>query len=103
MIKDETSDLHSAIKLFLKDIEPTDIKAGPHSFKWVLCAIATLAERPSLVHNLFLTKEFKENGAYRLKINKNGVWTEVTIDDFMPCALEGQPLFTRTHGNELWV
>lgn len=38
-----------------------------------------------------------------MKINKNGVWQELTIDDYMPCALEGSPLFTRTHGNELWV
>ena len=21
----------------------------------------------------------------------------------MPCALDGAPIFTRTHGNELWV
>jgi calpain-15 len=38
-----------------------------------------------------------------MKINKNGVWTELTIDDYMPCSLEGPPLFTRSHGNELWV
>lgn len=38
-----------------------------------------------------------------MKINKNGVWQELTIDDYMPCALEGAPLFTRAHGNELWV
>ena len=38
-----------------------------------------------------------------MKINKNGVWHELTIDDYMPCALDGAPLFTRTHGNELWV
>jgi hypothetical protein len=38
-----------------------------------------------------------------MKINKNGVWQELTIDDYMPCALDGDPLFTRTHGNELWV
>jgi hypothetical protein len=38
-----------------------------------------------------------------MKINKNGVWQELTIDDYMPCALDGSPLFTRTHGNELWV
>jgi calpain-15 len=65
--------------------------------------LATLAERPSLVENLFVTKDFKQNGAYRMKINKNGVWQELTIDDYMPCALDGDPLFTRTHGNELWV
>lgn len=27
----------------------------------------------------------------------------MTIDDYMPCQLESTPLFTRTHGNELWV
>jgi hypothetical protein len=62
-----------------------------------------LAERPNLVERLFLTKEYKHKGIYRLRISKNGVWQEVTIDDYMPCALEGQPLFTRTHSNELWV
>lgn len=38
-----------------------------------------------------------------MKINKNGVWNELTIDDYMPCKLDGAPIFTRTHGNELWV
>lgn len=89
--------------MFFKQIEPSDIKAGPYSFKWILCALATLAERPNLVERLFITKEFKNNGAYRMNINKNGVWTQLTIDDYMPCALEGPPHFTRTHGNELWV
>ena len=84
-------------------MEPSDIKAGPHSYRWILCALATLAERPHLVERLFVTKEYKVNGAYRMKINKSGVWHELTIDDYMPCALEGQPIFTRTHGNELWV
>ena len=43
------------IKVFLKDIEPADIKPGPLSFRWILCAIATLAEKPELVERLFLT------------------------------------------------
>ena len=84
-------------------MEPADIKAGPLSSKWILCALAALAERPHLVERLFTSKEYKANGAYRLKICKSGVWQEVTIDDYMPCALEGMPLYTRTHGNELWV
>jgi calpain-15 len=96
-------DDHAEIKVFHKEIEPSDIKPGPYSFKWILCALATLAERPALVSRLFITQDFKQNGAYRMKINKNGVWTELTIDDYMPCSLEGPPLFTRSHGNELWV
>ena len=38
-----------------------------------------------------------------MRVNKSGVWNELTIDDYMPCSLEGPPLFTRAHGNELWV
>lgn len=100
---DATQADHSEIKVFHKEIEPSDIKAGPYSYKWILCALATLAERPYLVEKLFLTKEYKTNGAYRMRINKSGVWNELTIDDYMPCSLEGPPLFTRSHGNELWV
>jgi len=47
------------IEVFHKDIESKDIKAGPLSKKWLLCAISTLSERPELVEKLFLTKEFK--------------------------------------------
>ena len=76
---------HSGISVFHKNIEPSDIKAGPHSYKWILCALATLAERANLVEKLFVTKEYKQNGAYRMRINKSGVWHELTIDDYMPC------------------
>lgn len=99
----EFMDPDHPIEVFNKDIESKDIRAGPLSKKWLLCAISTLAERPDLVRKLFLTTEYKTNGAYRMQINKSGVWTEVTIDDYMPCHLESSPLFTRTNGNELWV
>jgi len=103
MITDAAHGMHKEIKVFLKEVEPNDIKPGPHSYRWILCALASLAERPDLVEKLFVTREFKQNGAYRLQINKNGVWNQVTVDDYFPCSLEGPPLFTRTHGNELWV
>jgi hypothetical protein len=76
---------HAEIKVFHKEIEPSDIKAGPFSYKWILCALATLAERPHLVEKLFVTREYKTNGAYRMRVNKSGVWNELTIDDYMPC------------------
>lgn len=40
---------------------------------------------------------------YRVKFCKNGVWVTVTVDDYFPCYPEGEPLFARAHGNELWV
>jgi calpain-15 len=68
-----------------------------------MCALASLAERPSLVERLFVTKEINPNGIYRVKLCKNGEWVTVTIDDFFPCYPLGSPLFSKTHGNELWV
>jgi hypothetical protein len=99
----EFMDPKEPIEIFLKDIEARDIKAGPLSLRWILCAIATLSEKPDLVRKLFITQTYKQNGAYRMNLNKSGVWEELTIDDYMPCQLNSTPLFTRTNGNELWV
>jgi calpain-15 len=52
---------------------------------------------------LFLTKDYNEEGIYRVKICKNGEWKEVVVDDYFPCFPNGGPIFSRGHGNELWV
>ena len=38
-----------------------------------------------------------------MKICKHGEWQEVVVDDYFPCFPNGGPLFSRAHGNELWV
>ena len=52
---------------------------------------------------MFLTSQKNKEGVYRIKFCKNGEWTEVTIDDLFPCIPFGGPLFSRAHGNEMWV
>lgn len=52
-------DADEPIEVFHKDVEAKDIRAGPLSKKWLLCAVSTLAERPELVKKLFLTQEYK--------------------------------------------
>lgn len=68
-----------------------------------MSALASLAERPKLVENLFITKAKNKEGIYRLKFCKNGDWVEVTIDDYFPCHNFQGPLFSRANGNEMWV
>ena len=68
-----------------------------------MCALASLAERPALVERLFVTREINPAGVYRVKLCKNGEWVTVTVDDYFPCYPEGGPIFSRAHGNELWV
>ena len=68
-----------------------------------MCALACLAERPALIDRLFLTKETNPEGIYKVKLCKNGEWMIVTIDDYFPCHPLGQPIFSTSHGTELWV
>ena len=89
--------------IFYDTIEPNDIRMGVLGDEWFLSALAVLAERPALVERLFITKEVNQHGIYRVKLCKNGEWVTVTIDDYFPCYPEGEPLFAKCHGNELWV
>ncbi|CAI2386182.1 unnamed protein product [Moneuplotes crassus] len=89
--------------IFYESIEPNDIREGALGNSWFTSALATLAERPALIERLFIIKEVSQYGIYKIKICKNGEWTTVTIDDFFPCYPEGGPIFSRGHGNELWV
>ena len=90
-------------KLFDSEIDPNDIKQGFLGNCWFLCAVGSLAERPSLVKRLFITQEYNEFGYYKLRICKNGDWVEVIVDDYIPCYYNAGPIFAHSKGDELWV
>ena len=85
------------------NIEPNDIKQGKLGDCWIMCALASLAERPELVERLFVTHQKSEHGFYQVKFCKSGEWVRVTVDDYFPCFPKDTPIFSRSHGNELWV
>lgn len=85
------------------NIEPNDIKQGKLGDCWFMCALASLAERPELVERLFYTKEKSPEGFYQVQFCKSGEWVRVTVDDYFPCFPKDTPIFSRSHGNELWV
>ena len=72
---------------------------------WFMSALACIAEFPDLVKKLFITRDYQRDGIYRVQFCKDGIWQEVTVDDFFPCSSEtgGLPIFSRASGNELWV
>lgn len=95
--------LKGEIEVFSKKIEPDDIAQGELGDCWFMSSLSCLAEKPHLVSRLFITQQYNEEGMYRVKFCKNGVWVEVTIDDYFPCSARGGPKFSQAHGNELWV
>lgn len=90
-------------RLFPDEIEPYDIHQGQLGNCWLMCALASLSERPALIERLFITKTVNNIGIYRVKLCKNGEWVTVTVDDYFPCFPMGSPIFSRSNGNELWV
>jgi len=88
--------------IFKDKIEPDDIKQGVLGDCYFLSALSVLAEQPERIIELFETHEVNEYGIYALRFCKNGEWSTVIVDDYFPCK-GNTPVFSRAHGDELWV
>ena len=113
--------INNGIKGGLISVASSDIREGQLGDHWLMSALACVAERPSLVHRLFQPSiatmsttttatsktyprdQLNQNGAYIISLTKNGERCEVLIDDYLPCAPGGGPLFSRSNDDSLWV
>jgi len=96
--------MHGEIKLFSGSIAPSDIKQGALGDCWFLAALASLAEFPKLVQNIFAKTSYNETGVYEICCYKNGFPMKVVVDDLFPCdPSSGTPCYSHAEGNELWV
>ena len=91
--------------VFVGGIEPGDIRQGALADCWFLCALASLAEFPHLVRRLYLeeSRRLSAHGVYKVRLCKNGQWQTYVVDDYFPCYPGGGPVYSRAHGDELWV
>lgn len=98
-------------RLFRNGVHPVNIDEGELGDSWLTGGIAAFAEFPEMIRNIFrhpesveIGRQEREMGIYRVRLNKNGWWTNVVLDDYLPVA-GGRPKFARSKGDprELWV
>lgn len=54
------------------------------------------------VRKIIHDDSINEWGIYCVHLVKNGVKQQICVDDYIVCK-NSEPVFTRAHGNELWV
>lgn len=94
-----------AFNLFDDKIECDDIKQGSLGNCYFLSSLASLTEFPTLIYNIFRTKEKSKYGYYEVVLFIEGEWQIVIVDDFFPVHKNNTKsfYFSKPNGNELWA
>lgn len=92
--------------LFINEPSPADIRQGQLGDCYLLCAISSLAEQPSLISRLFYFPKLNDHGVIGVWLFINGKWDLVIIDEYFPSTIaEGKKkfAFSYTIDKEVWV
>jgi len=94
----------SKYKLFSEKIEMGDVIQGKLGDCYFLSSVANLCKFPSLIVNLFKTKETNKDGFYEIILHIDGKPQIVIVDDYIPIEKSTKkPCYAQSKGNELWV
>ncbi|KAL4484313.1 hypothetical protein ABPG72_006424 [Tetrahymena utriculariae] len=86
-----------------KLITPYNIYQGDISDCYFLSVVSCISIHPERILDLFITRNLNKYGIYCIKLCINGIWSAVTIDDYLPLDNQNQFAFNSPHNYEMWV
>ncbi|KAG5480430.1 hypothetical protein LSCM4_06197 [Leishmania orientalis] len=103
--------LQSQVSLFRHRVTPSAVQRGELGDSWVMGAMAALAEHPDYIKDMFRhpfcseeTQRDEAAGAYRVWLNKDGLWQSVLVDSYLPVVGKQQRYARSASGPcEMWV
>ena len=88
--------------VFRGEPRPEDIRQGSVGNCWFVCALSALAEKPELLRQILLTREFNRAGAYQVRLCLAGEWHTVLIDDVLPVDALQMVCYLKPARRQLW-
>jgi calpain-15 len=82
---------------------PKDVIQGELGTCWFLSALSLVSEKPILILNLMLTKQFNPDGLHQIRLCRRGEWKIISIDDYLPCDKHNQLVFSYGRKRQFWV
>ncbi|KAF2895494.1 hypothetical protein ILUMI_10681, partial [Ignelater luminosus] len=90
--------------LFRHPLKPADVIQGVIGDCWLISALSVLAlQHEHIIKRLFITFQVCEEGAYQIRLCKDGKWTSIMVDDRVPCDRDGYPYYAEALKNQMWV
>lgn len=81
--------------MFGKYVDPNDIQPGSMSSPQFLSTLSCLAEREENIKRIIENQKTNSNGFYYVRLNINGVWRYIAVDDNLP-ERNGKPVGARS-------
>ncbi|CAF1331092.1 unnamed protein product, partial [Didymodactylos carnosus] len=86
-----------------RDPKPNDVLQGALGDCWFITALSVLAEKPKYLKEVLITQEYNPEGIYYVRLCKDGMWTQVLVDDRFPCTKFHTLAYSQAQRKQLWV
>ena len=90
--------------IYYSNISTSNITQNNLKIDGLINSISSLEIYPEMIDRVFLYNKTKTiNNSYHITLRINGEWKIIILDDYFPCDLTGNLIFSKLRNNEIWL